>query len=558
MSGEEKINEAVRLLTEAAREVSLLRIDGGTGEWQKEDLDTCLQRLTTKVRDVMIQHSRSRNRSCPLYRLPLEILVQVLLLALQDVHPDPPIYMKRLRIFTSVSYQWLRLVMETPSFWRTVSSDLPLPLLLQVLSRSAGHSLDVVYSKTRHDNIPRNQFTTLVVEHAHRWHSLIVQEDMFDQKAAETFQSLVPLSAPALEVLTCCGGDGLAVELFSRGASRLRHVKLNGTCVPWESTLLSNLQTLHLENLGKSIPSGVQLLAILATSPGLVELRVENCYSLYHYSTPLQMMPVSLPMLQTLSIRMIPQHLTHDLLTAIRVPRCTSFSISYKQESDFDLGLFNNPDLAHITSPLIAYIRLSLLITIAWSGRSAWIDLSTSTGTVTLNFGRFEDAWYAALPAGLSDALEEAESSEIHLDFCRRADPIALLTLLGPSQCRVTKIHMNDQEEYGITGLMRFLAKPIMVDGRAQWPLPSLRHLAIVDSDLIWELLVEVVLRASRYKGVDGSRQEGMSFCVLEPCVPFHLAIQDRLDRGSVTEEDVDTVRQVLGESNFSYRLAFY
>ncbi|KAG9004588.1 hypothetical protein FRB94_002264 [Tulasnella sp. JGI-2019a] len=165
-AGEEKVDLAVQLLIEAAQETSSTCIDRDVGEWQKEDLDACLQRLTTKLHGIMIQHNRLRNHNLPLYQLPLEILAQVLSLALQDAL-HTPIYMKRLQVFASVSHRWLRLVKETPSFWMVISSDLTLPLFRQVLSRSMGRSLDVVYSKKPDSNIPKDMFTTLVVEHAH-------------------------------------------------------------------------------------------------------------------------------------------------------------------------------------------------------------------------------------------------------------------------------------------------------------------------------------------------------------------------------------------------------
>ncbi|KAG9003621.1 hypothetical protein FRB94_003010 [Tulasnella sp. JGI-2019a] len=117
---EENIDEALRFLVEAAQETSSLQIDGSravdpTSECQNEDLDTCLQRLMTKVLNLMTNRNRVHNRTRPLNRLPIEILVKVLTLALQDDITRPLTYMKNLRMFASVSYEWLLLVKETPS-----------------------------------------------------------------------------------------------------------------------------------------------------------------------------------------------------------------------------------------------------------------------------------------------------------------------------------------------------------------------------------------------------------------------------------------------------------
>ncbi|KAG9016386.1 hypothetical protein FRB95_006534 [Tulasnella sp. JGI-2019a] len=476
----------------------------------------------------MIQHHRLCNHNRPLYRLPLDIVVQILSLALQDDRRDPYIYMEWLRTFASVSHQWLRLVKETPSFWRVVSSDLPLPLLRQALSRSAGHSLDVVYSEKRHSDIPRSQFTTLVVEHVQRWRSLIVREDTTMDMI---IQCLVHLSAPALDVLTCYRRDSAAVDLFSGEARQLYGVTLQEFRVPWEPTTLSGLQILHLEALQANIPSGVELLAILTASPGLVELRLKDFEShTYDYPTLPQNISVGLPMLETLSVVSIPQQLTHDLLAAIHIPRCTSFEISYEETHDSDVGLFNNSVLAHIASLLVTHIHSSPLITIEWGDKGGVIDLSTSTGAVTITFWRSRDTWCHILPAGLSNALEKAGPPEIHLNFARRPNPSALLTLLGPSRCHVTKIHMSDQESWATKGLMELLAEPTIVDTVAQWPLPRLRHVSFVDSELRPKGLIEAISSSSRYRSVSGSRKE----------------VTNRV-------EDVDKLRKLLGDSNFSY-----
>ncbi|KAG9004592.1 hypothetical protein FRB94_002268 [Tulasnella sp. JGI-2019a] len=183
--------------------------------------------------------------------------------------------MERLRTFASMSHQWLLLVNETRSFWRAVSSNMPLPLLQTILSRSANHSLDVIYSKKRRDSTHRRRFTTLVVEHVHRWRSLTIWNNPRDAEDVNTVQSLVHLSAPALEVLTCRGRQE-AVDLFSGEAHRLRRLKLQQFCIPWESKMLSGLEILDLKNIGTNLPSVVQLLATLAASPGLVELRLNS------------------------------------------------------------------------------------------------------------------------------------------------------------------------------------------------------------------------------------------------------------------------------------------
>ncbi|KAG9004581.1 hypothetical protein FRB94_002257 [Tulasnella sp. JGI-2019a] len=463
----------------------------------------------------MAQHNRSRNHNRPLYQLPFEILTEVLSLALQDDISFPRIYMQQLRMFASVSHQWLLLVKGTPSFWKLASSDMPLPLLQQVLSRSAGHLLDIVYAAKRHDDIPSHLFTALVVEHAHRWRSLIVLEhSSYEEREDEAYRSLVHVSAPVLGVMTFLRSrePNAAMDLFSGEARRLRCVTLRSFYVPWESKMLSSLTTLNLEGPQGRGPSRVQLLASLAASPGLIELKLKNFeYPKRINAAPPQTISVGLPMLETLGITGISQELTHNLLATIHAPRCTSFEILYEQEPDSDISLPNDPALAHISSVLIGAFRAAPLITITWCCKDEVVLVSTSTEAIKLKFLSITQGdWCGKVPTGLSTPLEEATSSEIHLDFSRRNSPSTILPLLGSSQCRVTRIHMSQHEGRIITDLMQFLAEPTMIDGVGQWPLPRLRRLFIVDSEPHRDDLVEVISNSSRYRSAGSSMREGI------------------------------------------------
>ncbi|KAG8988493.1 hypothetical protein FRB94_002265 [Tulasnella sp. JGI-2019a] len=165
--------------------------------------------------------------------------------------------------------------------------------------------------------------------------------------------------------------------------------------------MLSGLQILDLKDLGTDIPPGAQLLAILASSPGLVELKLRGTYRRQYSPALPQTTLVDLPMLETLIMTSIPRQLTHDLLAAIHIPRCTSFEVDYEQDYDSDLGLFNNPVLTHIASLLVTHIRSSPLVTIAWADKGAPIDLLTSNGAVAITFLRSEGVWCDTVPPGV-------------------------------------------------------------------------------------------------------------------------------------------------------------
>ncbi|KAG9031157.1 hypothetical protein FRB95_003131 [Tulasnella sp. JGI-2019a] len=208
--------------------------------------------------------------------------------------------------------------------------------------------------------------------------------------------------APALEVLIIRGASSFAeVDTSSWKIYRLRRFKLRRLYIPSKSRMLSGLQTLDLGYLRGYSPSVVKLLAILTASPGLVEPRLKSLTYMDEYMTPAQIASVELPVLEALSIIQVSHELTPDLLATICTPRCTSFEISYRQEYDSDFGLFNDSALAYITSLLVTYIRASPMVTITWD----------DSGSIKLTLWAISrSGWRDAAPAGLSSALEGAES----------------------------------------------------------------------------------------------------------------------------------------------------
>ncbi|KAG9024952.1 hypothetical protein FRB95_010854 [Tulasnella sp. JGI-2019a] len=542
---EEKIDEVVQLLIEA-RETSPLGIDSA-GELitkeQNEDLHAC-----PKLHGVMVQRNRSWNHTRPLYRLPPEILIEIISIALSEDISFPHCYMERLQKFASVSHQWWLLAIGTPSFWKVASSHLPLELLQQVLLRSAGHLLNVVGYDN--DSIPIKLFLSLVAEHAHRWRSLLLSGKEYDITANAWNKGLAHLSAPALEVLTLEGKSYRTLDIASWSVESLRHVKLSTACISWESKTLSGLQRLELENPGPRAPSGSQLLAILAASPDLVELKLGKFHQPQDSShAPLQTMSVELPMLETLSVKDCSQEMTHCLLAAIHTPICTSFAIDYCQGTADNLGLFKDPELAHIVPVLVTSLRSSPIVMIEWSRENKPTRISTSAKNVQLKLGNSD----SMLLVGLLDALENVGSSEIHLHFYRGSSPGTVIPPLRSSKCSITSICIYGTESHELPALVRFLTELAVVDGIAQWPFPRLKWVTIFNSNLGQSGFVEAIVKSIQMNGDRLERAGGAG--VAEPCIPFRLTV-DELPSGegpSLTEEDVNVIRRVLGASNFTF-----
>ncbi|KAG9021822.1 hypothetical protein FRB95_001388 [Tulasnella sp. JGI-2019a] len=234
-------------------------------------------------------------------------------------------------------------------------------------------------------------------------------------------------------------------------------------------------------------------------------------------------------MLETLRIEKVPQHLTHNILAGINIPKRTSICIIYEQSLDSNLGLFSDPALAHFTSVLVASFRASLRVTILWGDYGKTMGVSSSACTMELPVCG-PGNWGNKIPAGLSNALEVTETSEIHLGFTRGNSPSIILPHLHSSQSRITWLSMYKNHADEVTGMVQFLAEPTKIDSVVQWPLSRLKDIHAAYSELNRGGFMEAILKSSRYGGVGDDKQEEMNGVgVPEPCVRLHLTVKESL-----------------------------
>ncbi|TDL23033.1 hypothetical protein BD410DRAFT_186955 [Rickenella mellea] len=89
--------------------------------------------------------------------------------------------------------------------------------------------------------------------------------------------SLLTQPAPVLEHLRFCNADSVPEELFCGVMPRLRSLDLDGTILPWGSSIFRGLTRLSLRNLDYSrAPDINQLLGILHSCPKLVNLSLDQ------------------------------------------------------------------------------------------------------------------------------------------------------------------------------------------------------------------------------------------------------------------------------------------
>ncbi|KAG9007501.1 hypothetical protein FRB94_014356 [Tulasnella sp. JGI-2019a] len=349
--GDVKIKQAIATLLEAVQEVCSSTSMSGEQDPLNEiaAFDTCLDRFTTKMYQIIANRRRGYNANLPIHQLPPELMTRIL-----AAEAPPSLfkysgigYIQRLQELASVSSSWAQLIKDTPSFWANVSNKLSPYHLRQILSRSRSCLLDVEFVHMAPKGTPLNVFIPLVSEHVCRWRSVEINEDSSDG----VIRTLRFVQASALETLCvtlCSDGpyDLLApVETILCGKTdRLRNVNLGRFCIPWDSGILRGLISLKLGYFGKNGPMVDQLLNILSASPELTTLHL---YVLEAGGTSHRAGLLELPALRTLRISQLCPPLERALLSAIRFHGHTNFSLT----TDLDVtGFLQDPSIADFVS----------------------------------------------------------------------------------------------------------------------------------------------------------------------------------------------------------------
>ncbi|KAG9046101.1 hypothetical protein FS837_005088 [Tulasnella sp. UAMH 9824] len=248
--------------------------------------------------------------------IPIEILIHILSFSIPSRRQR-----KVRRLLSRVCHFWNTAIYSSPFFWTEVRLHENTEELQEILRRNSDGPLDVIWtpsntSKAADDAGMRR--TEMVSPHSQRWRSLILAGYMTSKMQA----LLLGVPTPRLVDLdlVVIMEDEQKLTLAKEGA-QLCELTLSSRSldVDWESSRLSGLRCLRLEQPGRTEPTVEQLHAILSSSPGLEILDLAYFYSKKQFK---ELGPVPLPSLTTLSVSYLQSEFLHMLLSCVQAPNC--------------------------------------------------------------------------------------------------------------------------------------------------------------------------------------------------------------------------------------------
>ncbi|KDQ16536.1 hypothetical protein BOTBODRAFT_251633 [Botryobasidium botryosum FD-172 SS1] len=224
-----------------------------------------------------------RNETTPVYRLPNEILSSIFEgIGIEDIQSTSPL--EAPINVAGVSKVWRSVAFNTPSLWKLIKA-LPLGLVPTFLDRSKQSGLDIFIDYTKQPRGACRAQLALLVPHADRWRSLLVQLGTVSR--THELNRYLKYQLPRLEALCFFGSDpvldidetGTLQGIPRENAPRLRQLCLDSTYLPLSSPLFSDLTFLLLSNISYTSPdAGRRLLGVIDACPLLQNLSLTNLY----------------------------------------------------------------------------------------------------------------------------------------------------------------------------------------------------------------------------------------------------------------------------------------
>ncbi|KAG9037946.1 hypothetical protein FRB95_003339 [Tulasnella sp. JGI-2019a] len=272
-------------------------------------------------------------------RIPDEILLEVISLT-----PDRPAskrYFRDLHHLACVSFRWGTLIKNSPSLWAVVLTGFVAPIQALALKKSKSCALEVG-SKAPEFTSGNFDFISRVAVHLYRWRSATLNVDRTDR-----ITPLCSAAAPLLKDLSIrvnpqpSDRQYVIMDLFGGKAERLRHLTLERCWIPWDSQLLSGLESLQLINVKRDGPSLLQLMEVLRSCPNLTIFRIKQVHVGIVVSQDVA--PVELKHLTSCTIVGVDSQMTQTLLARIVAPGCSSLVADWDgADADDFLGALTN------------------------------------------------------------------------------------------------------------------------------------------------------------------------------------------------------------------------
>lgn len=460
-------------------------------------LERLFQTAEQRVRQYVAERRRRVNDLQPIHRLPNELLIKTLHLALQNPRLDD--YYHRLHTIGLVSSKWAEAITSTPSFWGVIDLGTKRPPGVEenILIKSRSAPLDVVYDS----ECRRGPFQEIATQQSHRWRSLYMAE-----VPAEDVTNVMALSMPKLEDLSI-RGCSMSVDVDPSGG-KLRHVSFDSGELRWPVLMMQNLETIELRRIQFTGCITAPLLDMLRSSPSLIRLALHHVYGIEE-DEPVVPIPndtalVPLDRLRRLEISDLPAPTMHDLMRHIRVPRCRYLSV-------WELSDPNSRTITHMLPTLRSILEASKSLQIRWWGGLEFIVSTAGIDGVGLDLKQL-DITLPAFLAWLLPILQSIDSSpSVALELSPPHAPTTFEDVwpLFDLPCPITSLMLRGIGTISVEPYIEFLASPRITHGTSppQWPLPVLQTIIFEDINIHPDGIVEM-FRSRYLRPGSGARVE--------------------------------------------------
>ncbi|KAG8915083.1 hypothetical protein FRC01_003799 [Tulasnella sp. 417] len=261
----------------------------------------------------------------PIKAIPVELFQAIIRMIMEEYLPGPiSRYYHALAQMTLVCRQWAVILEGTPELWGRLSLDMKEKLIDLLLSRSKKSPLTITG-----EGLFSSPVVDKLLQQIYRWRALNVDflDDDFPNLLDEDIDNgLTVHSAPLLEGLKL-GLSGFVPPIlrFNGSFPMLRIVHIRDYGVQWSTSVFSNLHELELSHVLHRSPDVDTFLHILANSPMLTRLRVQD--SRFTGLLPSQTR-VPLSHLRDLELEDLEQDILKQLVDPIDIPTSTNCSFS--------------------------------------------------------------------------------------------------------------------------------------------------------------------------------------------------------------------------------------
>ncbi|KAG8901526.1 hypothetical protein FRB99_005228 [Tulasnella sp. 403] len=209
-----------------------------------------------------------RNALIPVHTLPLEVLKEVFLHVINEGQNH---IVPCLKDLASVSRRWWQLIISTPELWASPRpcDTLELPL------RKSKDALLTIHRDINLDPLPYADMLDLLRQNSARVESMHI---IIGTYWLTYLSSCIQASFPNMHTLNLHRNDGTGMRdwVLNINAPNVRNLTLHSLLAQWNTGLLNNLESLHLQNLVVDEAFKQNLIAGLSTSPRLRSLHLQN------------------------------------------------------------------------------------------------------------------------------------------------------------------------------------------------------------------------------------------------------------------------------------------